>query len=67
MGGRLDAMMMRIVDILYALPFMIFVVLLTVVFGRSLVLLFLAVAAVACWIPARHAAGLDPNAALREE
>jgi oligopeptide transport system permease protein len=45
-GGRLDAVMMRIVDILYALPFMIFVVLLTVVFGRSMVLLFLAIGAV---------------------
>jgi oligopeptide transport system permease protein len=45
-GGRIDAYMMRIVDILYALPFMIFVVLLTVVFGRSLLLLFLAIGAV---------------------
>jgi oligopeptide transport system permease protein len=45
-GGRVDAVMMRIVDILYALPFMIFVVLLTVVFGRSMLLLFLAIGAV---------------------
>lgn len=45
-GGRTDAVMMRIVDILYALPFMIFVVLLMVVFGRSLILLFLAIGAV---------------------
>ncbi len=45
-GGRVDSVMMRIVDILYALPFMIFVVLLTVVFGRSLLLLFLALGAV---------------------
>ncbi len=45
-GGRIDAFMMRVVDILYALPFMIFVVLLTVVFGRSLLLLFLAIGAV---------------------
>lgn len=45
-GGRMDAFMMRVVDILYALPFMIFVVLLTVVFGRSLVLLFMAIGAV---------------------
>lgn len=45
-GGKTDAVMMRIVDILYALPFMIFVVLLTVAFGRSLVLLFLAIGAV---------------------
>jgi oligopeptide transport system permease protein len=45
-GGRVDAVMMRIVDILYALPFMIFVVLLMVVFGRNLLLLFLAIGAV---------------------
>ena len=45
-GGRVDAVMMRLVDILYALPFMIFIVLLTVVFGRNLLLLFLAIGAV---------------------
>lgn len=45
-GGRTDAVMMRMVDILYALPFMIFIVLLTVVFGRSMLLLFLAIGAV---------------------
>ena len=42
-GGRTDAIMMRLVDIIYALPFMIFIVLLMVVFGRSLFLLFLAI------------------------
>lgn len=45
-GGRVDALMMRLVDILYALPFMIFIVLLMVVFGRNLLLLFLAIGAV---------------------
>ena len=45
-GGRTDAIMMRIVDILYALPFMIFIVLLMVVFGRNVLLLFLAIGAV---------------------
>jgi oligopeptide transport system permease protein len=45
-GGRTDAVMMRMVDILYALPFMIFIVLLTVVFGRNMLLLFLAIGAV---------------------
>src|SRR6056300_1037956 len=45
-GGRVDAVMMRLVDILYALPFMIFIILLMVVFGRNLVLLFLAIGAV---------------------
>ena len=46
MGGKIDAYMMRVVDILYALPFTIFIILLTVVFGRSLLLLFLAIGAV---------------------
>ncbi|MCS5588128.1 MAG: ABC transporter permease [Porticoccaceae bacterium] len=46
MGGRVDALMMRIVDILYALPFMIFIVLLMVVFGRNILLLFVAIGAV---------------------
>ena len=45
-GGRTDAFMMRIVDALYALPFTIFIILLTVVFGSSLLLLFLAIGAV---------------------
>ena len=45
-GGRLDAIMMRIVDALYALPFMIFIILLMVVFGRNIYLLFLAIGAV---------------------
>ena len=45
-GGEVDAVMMRLVDILYALPFMIFIVLLMVVFGRNMLLLFLAIGAV---------------------
>jgi oligopeptide transport system permease protein len=45
-GGKVDAVMMRIVDILYALPFTIFVILLMTVFGRNFVLLFVAIGAV---------------------
>ena len=45
-GGRIDAVMMRLVDVLYALPFMIFIILLMVVFGRNMILLFLAIGAV---------------------
>lgn len=45
-GARVDSVMMRLVDILYALPFMIFIILLMVVFGRNLILLFLAIGAV---------------------
>jgi oligopeptide transport system permease protein len=42
-GSWLDAFMMRIVDILYSLPFMIFVILLMTLFERSLLLLFVAI------------------------
>jgi oligopeptide transport system permease protein len=42
-GGRIDGIMMRIVDILYSLPFIFFVILLVVFFGRSFVLIFIAI------------------------
>jgi oligopeptide transport system permease protein len=45
-GGRLDAVMMRVVDILYALPFMFFVIILMVFLGRHLVLIFVAIGAI---------------------
>ncbi len=45
-GGKLDAFMMRFVDILYSLPFVIFVILLMVLFGRNFILLFVAIGAV---------------------
>ncbi len=45
-GGRVDEAMMRIVDVLYSLPFIFFVILLMVVFGRNFVLIFLAIGAV---------------------
>ena len=46
LGGKTDAVMMRIVDILYALPFTVFVILLMVIFGRNIILLFMAIGAV---------------------
>ena len=45
-GGKTDRVLMRIVDILYALPFTIFVILLMVFFGRNILLLFVAIGAV---------------------
>ena len=45
-GRKTDAVMMRIVDIMYALPFTIFVILLMVFFGKKLVLIFLAIGAI---------------------
>ena len=46
LGGRVDEAMMRVVDVLYALPFIFFVILLTVTFGRSFLLIFAAIGAV---------------------
>ena len=46
LGGRVDMVMMRIVDILYALPFIFFVILLIVFFGRHFVLIFVAIGAI---------------------
>ena len=45
-GGRVDSIMMRIVDVLYGLPFIIFIILLMVIFGRNICLLFAAIGAV---------------------
>ena len=42
-GGRVDAIMMRFVDIMYALPYILFVIILVVIFGRSPVLLFVGI------------------------
>lgn len=45
-GGRTDMLMMRIVDMLYAYPFIFFVIILMVVFGKNIFLLFAALGAV---------------------
>ncbi|GEP43814.1 ABC transporter permease [Brevifollis gellanilyticus] len=45
-GRRLDAFMMRVVDVLYAFPFITFVILLVVIFGRKFELIFVAIGAV---------------------
>lgn len=45
-GGRVDNVMMRIVEILYSLPFVFLVVVLVVFFGRSFILIFLVIGAV---------------------
>ena len=45
-GGKIDSIMMRIVDVLYGLPFIIFIILLMVIFGRNIWLLFAAIGAV---------------------
>ncbi len=45
-GGRTDGFMMRIVDVLYALPLLFFVIILVTVFGRNIFLIFVAIGAV---------------------
>jgi oligopeptide transport system permease protein len=45
-GGRIDAVMMRFVDTLYALPFIFFVILLMVAFERNFLLIFVAIGAI---------------------
>jgi oligopeptide transport system permease protein len=52
-GGMTDRVMMRGVDIIYALPFMFFVILLMVVFGRHILLIFVAIGAVN-WLDMAH-------------
>lgn len=42
-GGKVDAVMMRFVDIMYALPYILFVIILVVIFGRNPVLLFVGI------------------------
>jgi oligopeptide transport system permease protein len=46
LGGAVDEVMMRIVDVLYSLPFIFFVILLTVTFGSNIILIFVAIGAV---------------------
>jgi oligopeptide transport system permease protein len=65
-GGRVDAVMMRIVDILYAMPFMFFVILLMVVFGRNIVLIFVALGAVEWLTMARIVRGQTMALKARE-
>jgi len=45
-GGRADAIMMRVVDTLYAQPFIVLVIVLMVVFGRNIYLMFAAIGAI---------------------
>lgn len=56
-GGRVDSVLMRIVDVLYALPNIFFVIVLTVVFDRSPILLFIAIGGVGWLTMARVVRG----------
>ena len=65
-GGRIDGLMMRFVDVLYALPFLFFVILLMVVFGRHIVLIFVAIGAVEWLTMARIVRGQAISIKQRE-
>jgi len=65
-GGNTDALMMRIVDILYAVPFIPLVIVLTVLFGRSFLLVFAAIGAVSWLDIARIVRGLTLTLKNRE-
>jgi oligopeptide transport system permease protein len=65
-GGRLDVVMMRAVDILYALPFVIFVILLMVFFGQNIILLFVAIGAIQWLTMARIVRGQVMSLKRRE-
>ncbi|MEM9248406.1 MAG: ABC transporter permease subunit [Pseudomonadota bacterium] len=56
-GGRIDGIMMRVVDILMAIPYMFVLILLLVVFGRSILMLFIGIGLVSWLDMARIARG----------
>jgi oligopeptide transport system permease protein len=65
-GGRVDQIMMRFVDVMYALPFIFFVILLTVAFGRNIWLIFIAIGAIEWLTMARIVRGQTLSLRRRE-
>ena len=65
-GGRIDGIMMRVVDVMYSLPFLFFVILLMVFFGRHIVLIFVAIGAVEWLTMARIVRGQTLSLKRRE-
>jgi len=66
LGGKVDEIMMRIVDVIYSLPFMFFVILLMVVFGKNIILIFVAIGAVEWLTMARIVRGQTLSLKNRE-
>ncbi|MDE0984104.1 MAG: ABC transporter permease subunit [Yoonia sp.] len=56
-GGRLDGVMMRIVDVLMSIPFMFVLILMLVIFGRSITMLFIGIGLISWLDMARIARG----------
>lgn len=65
-GGKVDGIMMRIVDILYTVPFIFFVIMLMVVFGRHFTLIFVAIGAISWLDMARIVRGQSISIRRRE-
>ncbi len=65
-GGRTDDLMMRFVDIMYSMPFMFFVIILMVIFGRNIFLIFVALGAVEWLTMARIVRGQALNVKNKE-
>jgi oligopeptide transport system permease protein len=65
-GGRVDGLMMRIVDILYSIPFIFFVILLTVVAGRQIWIIYVAIGAISWLDMARIVRGQTISIRRRE-
>jgi oligopeptide transport system permease protein len=65
-GGRVDGVMMRLVDILYSLPFIFFVIMLAVVFGPRITLIYIAIGAVSWLDMARIVRGQTISIRRRE-
>jgi len=66
LGGRADNIMMRIVDVLYGLPYMFLVILLMVMFGKNVLVLFVALGAVSWLNMARVVRGQVMSLKTRE-
>jgi len=60
-GGRIDNIMMRTVDVLMSIPFMFVLILMLVIFGRSIVMLFVGIGLISWLDMARIARGRRPS------
>ncbi|HEY2901750.1 MAG TPA: ABC transporter permease [Polyangia bacterium] len=65
-GGRVDGLLMRIVDIIYSLPYMFLIIILATIFERSLVMLFFALGFVGWLTTARIVRGQTLSLKERE-
>ena len=65
-GGRLDSVMMRVVDVLMAIPYMFVLILFMVVFGRSMLMLFVGIGLISWLDMARIARGQTLSIKNRE-